>query len=84
MVVPRDSSWFSELRGGALLPLRQTPLYSEDRIGLRALDERGALELRTAPGGHLEVSLEWLRDEIVLRYFSGNASSGGAAMLGSS
>jgi palmitoyl-protein thioesterase len=38
-VVPRDSAWFSWQRGGELVPLQAQPLYTEDWLGLRALDE---------------------------------------------
>jgi palmitoyl-protein thioesterase len=53
-VVPRDSSWFSFFDGAALVPLRDQPLYKDDYIGLRALDERGGLFLESAPGEHMQ------------------------------
>lgn len=42
VVVPRESSWFWFYKDGSnseLVPLNQTDLYLEDRIGLRTLDK---------------------------------------------
>ncbi|MCO5592365.1 hypothetical protein L7F22_046367 [Adiantum nelumboides] len=56
-VEPKQSSWFatypvpSEDKQGAaqdkleVLPLRQSEIYLEDRIGLKALDKRGAIKM---------------------------------------
>ena len=68
VVVPRDSAWFSELRRGKVVPLRETPLYGsegEDLLGLRALDESKRLFLKTAPGNHMRFSVEWFVREVV-------------------
>ena len=79
VVVPRDSAWFSELRRGRVVPLRQTPLFAGgggegrgDPLGLRALDEAGRLELRTAPGSHMRFSVDWFVREVVRPFLGGD------------
>lgn len=55
-VVPKRSSWFEsfpianeteEIMGKLLetIPLRQSPVYLEDRVGLKGIDKRGGLVL---------------------------------------
>lgn len=54
-----------------IVPMRLQPLYTEDWIGLRALDERGAVHLETCPGEHMELEdscWEW----IVKKFCGGN------------
>lgn len=70
-VVPRESSWFSSFpidRGGEEsqdkrdknatlpIPLRKSPIYTHDRLGLKSMDRRGALIFESeclTPFGHL-------------------------------
>ncbi|KAF2073810.1 hypothetical protein CYY_004868 [Polysphondylium violaceum] len=45
-IVPKESGWFGFYANdtqSAIVPLEQQPQYTEDWIGLRTLDERGAL-----------------------------------------
>jgi len=75
-VVPRDSAWFADLRvgpGGGLkaVPARESDLYREDWIGLRALDEKGALLFEEAPGGHMQFGVDWFVDRVVRRHLMG-------------
>ena len=51
----------SDLREGAeetLVPMREQPLYKEDWIGLRALDEHGRVVLASCDGEHMHLSTE--------------------------
>jgi palmitoyl-protein thioesterase len=41
------------------------PLYTEDWLGLRALDAAGRLGLLEAPGGHMQFSLDWFAAHVV-------------------
>ena len=79
VVVPRDSAWFSELRRGRVVPLRETPLYSSagrgDPLGLRELDEGGRLFFKTAPGNHMRFGVEWFVEKVV-RPFLGDDGDG--------
>lgn len=73
MVEPRESSHFEFYTPGqadVILPLRESPLYTEDRIGLRALDEAGRLVFMAVEGNHLEFSRQWFIDEIVNVYLT--------------
>ncbi|KIJ67843.1 hypothetical protein HYDPIDRAFT_107362 [Hydnomerulius pinastri MD-312] len=42
-----------------IVPMRLQPLYTEDWIGLRTLDERGAVALASCPGEHMVLSGCW-------------------------
>ncbi|KAF7315260.1 Palmitoyl-protein thioesterase [Mycena indigotica] len=79
-VVPKESSWFasevvvddsglsqqvlSDER--AIIPMRQQPLYVEDWIGLRQLDERGDVIFVECDGEHMEIGPCW--EELVRNY----------------
>merc|ERR1711936_1547569 len=68
VVDPRGSelfSWFSE--SGNMVPLNETRLYTEDWIGLKAMDEAGKLHLMEVPGDHLQLSQDSL-DMIITTY----------------
>ncbi|EIN11741.1 alpha/beta-hydrolase [Punctularia strigosozonata HHB-11173 SS5] len=41
-----------------IVPMRLQPLYVQDWIGLRTLDERGSVHLETCEGEHMEVTQE--------------------------
>lgn len=65
MVVPKESSWFGSYAPAdddavapakTIIPMRLQPLYTENRIGLRTLDERGDLVLATCEGAHMQLS----------------------------
>ncbi|EFJ40725.1 hypothetical protein VOLCADRAFT_84379 [Volvox carteri f. nagariensis] len=71
-VVPRDSAWFSFFDGQRLVPLYDQPLYKEDWIGLRSLDERGQLVLEEAPGAHMQFTLQWFADNVIRKYLYPN------------
>lgn len=61
-LIPRESAWFGDVNGTDATPLRETRLYGEDWLGLRELDERGALEFRTVPGEHMQIEEGALRE----------------------
>ena len=61
-VVPKETAWFEEVNGTESTPLRARKLYSEDWLGLRALDRKGGLKFRTAPGDHMQLSDELLKE----------------------
>ncbi|KAG9316676.1 Alpha/Beta hydrolase protein [Chiua virens] len=42
-----------------IVPMKQHPLYEEDWIGLRTLDERGAVALVACPGRHMYLTGCW-------------------------
>ena len=52
-----------------ILPLRESPIYVEDRIGLKALDEAGKLHLLECEADHMQFSRQWLIDNIIEVFF---------------
>ncbi len=69
-VVPRDSAWFSFYDGKRLVPLREQPMYEEDWLGLKELDQSGRLVFAEAPGAHMHFSFPWFQQEIVDKYLN--------------
>ncbi len=68
---PKESEHFAFYAPGSgseVLPLQESAIYLEDRIGLKTLDEQGKLVFMNLPGNHLDFSDEWFVDEIVLPY----------------
>lgn len=73
MVVPRESSLFTFYADGAngtstIVPLKESKIYTEDRIGLKTLDETGRLITYTVPGDHLQLDMSWFKSEIINKY----------------
>jgi palmitoyl-protein thioesterase len=69
-VVPKESAHFGFYNGSRLLALREQPMYTEDWLGLRALDEGGRLLLLHAPGPHMQFSLAWFTQEVLLPFLA--------------
>ncbi|KFY12832.1 hypothetical protein V492_03643 [Pseudogymnoascus sp. VKM F-4246] len=65
-VVPKESAWFAEVNGTDVTPLKERPIYTENWLGLKDLDEAGKLKFLTANGGHMRL------DEEVLNSTFGN------------
>ena len=55
-VVPRETSWFQEVNGTEITPLRKRELYKEDWLGLKELDKKGGLRFRSITGEHMQIS----------------------------
>lgn len=83
-VVPKESAWFgSETRDefdgneqrvfrvepNRIIPMRLQPLYKEDWIGLRTLDERGGVVFEACIGEHMQIKECWER--LVRQYVGG-------------
>ncbi|EYC11577.1 hypothetical protein Y032_0050g1986 [Ancylostoma ceylanicum] len=71
MVVPKESSWFGFYKEGDLdtiLPMNETRLYQEDRIGLRKLDETGRLHFLAVEGDHLKIDKETFIKEVIEKF----------------
>lgn len=67
-VIPKLSGWFAEVNGTDVTELKDRDIYKEDWIGLKALDEKGALKFETTKGQHMQLSDKLLRD-VVKKYF---------------
>jgi len=57
-----------------VIPLNETILYKEDWLGLKELDEKGALKFEMHPGGHMELD-EDILEKVFKKYF-GSAQQG--------
>ncbi|XP_043206179.1 palmitoyl-protein thioesterase 1-like [Amphibalanus amphitrite] len=71
MVVPRESSHFGFYALGqdqVVVPLQQTPIYTEDYLGLQQLDADGKLAMLETEGDHLQFSIDWLVENIINVY----------------
>ncbi|NXD11494.1 PPT1 thioesterase, partial [Nothocercus nigrocapillus] len=62
MVDPPVSEWFGFYKSGQAketVPLKETALYTEDRLGLQEMDKAGKLVFLGVKGDHLQFSEEW-------------------------
>lgn len=50
-----------------IVPMRQQPLYQDDRIGLRTLDESNRVHFVTCEGAHMRISADCWRP-LVLKF----------------
>ncbi|RDL33788.1 uncharacterized protein BP5553_08156 [Venustampulla echinocandica] len=66
-VIPKETGWFSEVNGTEVTLLRDRAIYKEDWLGLRTLDEKGALKFEVTGGGHMT-----LDGELLAKVFSEN------------
>ncbi|KAI0044352.1 alpha/beta-hydrolase [Auriscalpium vulgare] len=66
-VIPKESAWFGsyppsedgdDTDDEVIVPMRAQPLYQEDWIGLRELDERGRVVLTSCEGEHMQLPTE--------------------------
>ena len=62
VAVPKESAFFSEVNvtSGEVTPLHERPIYKEDWLGLKQLNEQGKLDFNTAPGQHMHLSQKTL------------------------
>lgn len=71
-VVQKESEWFDEVVEDddikRVIKLRDRSLYKEDWIGLKQLDEKGALKFKTAEGKHMQISDDELTDVFGMMY----------------
>lgn len=77
VVQPRESEWFEFYYPGqdvAIQPLRESPLYQGDWIGLKSLDKSGRLHFISTPGNHLQFSDSWFLDTIINPWLKFNST----------
>jgi palmitoyl-protein thioesterase len=74
-VIPKESAWFGsyaipddeegceeeEEESKTIVPMREQPLYTEDWIGLRTLDESGRVVLESCESEHMHILPECLK-----------------------
>ncbi|PVU99373.1 hypothetical protein BB559_000772 [Furculomyces boomerangus] len=60
-IVPNASTWFGFYNDmGDQIPLQDTTLYKEDRLGLKWLDESGKIDFLVCDGIHMQIKDEYL------------------------
>lgn len=66
VAIPKESAIFAEVNitSGTVTPLQERPIYKEDWLGLKKLDEQGRLDFKSVPGQHMH-----LTDKILKRTF---------------
>ncbi|KAK2630474.1 hypothetical protein QTJ16_001294 [Diplocarpon rosae] len=67
-VIPKESAWFAEVNGTVVTPLREREIYKDDWIGLKTLDEKGALQFETTDGEHMQLSSKVLKKTFKANY----------------
>ncbi|XP_036035916.1 palmitoyl-protein thioesterase 1 [Onychomys torridus] len=68
IVDPVDSEWFGFYRSGQAketIPLQESTLYTEDRLGLKQMDKAGKLVFLAKEGDHLQLTQEWFNAHII-------------------
>jgi palmitoyl-protein thioesterase len=77
-VVPKESSWFAQVNTTTsnVTWLRERTIYKDDWLGLKKLDERGALDFELAPGKHMQLDDQILGQAFV-KYFAPEDSFSG-------
>jgi len=73
MVQPKQSEWFGWYVPGQdknVQTLQETPLYQEDWLGLKEMDQNGQLTFLATIGDHLQFTKEWFIDNIVTPFLN--------------
>jgi palmitoyl-protein thioesterase len=65
MIVPKETAWFGFYQGEKVVPLRQQAMYREDWLGLKLLDTAGRIDFLTAPGEHMQFTLDYFERHIL-------------------
>lgn len=71
IVDPIESEHFGFFANGdtsKIVKLEDSILYTEDRLGLKELDESKRLIRMSLPGDHLQISKDWFKREIINQY----------------
>jgi len=81
VVEPSDSSFFGFWGEGdderRVVPLRESRLYKDDLLGLRALDERGALVLDLVrDANHMQFTMRWFEENVMDKFLAAAPARG--------
>lgn len=72
VVEPVESEWFGFYKSGQAIEtetLEESKLYTEDRLGLKTMNEKGKLHFVETEGNHLQFSDEWFIENIIKKWF---------------
>jgi len=73
VVVPKESEWFGYYAIGDLntkVPMRQQPIYTQDWIGLKQLDQSGRLIQLEIPGEHMQIDETWFNNVLIPKWLN--------------
>eukprot|EP00118_Oscarella_pearsei_P024952 m.307196 g.307196 ORF g.307196 m.307196 type:complete len:294 (+) comp42006_c0_seq1:27-908(+) len=68
MVQPNDSEWFGFYKPGQdkeTMTLQESPIYTEDWLGLKEMDAAGKLHFLSSDGDHLQFTDAWFYENIL-------------------
>ncbi|XP_071964368.1 palmitoyl-protein thioesterase 1-like [Antedon mediterranea] len=68
MVEPKESEWFGFYKPGTteeLYKLQESPLYTMDKLGLKAMDAANKLVFLTSPTDHLQFTEQWFIENLI-------------------
>lgn len=71
MVQPRESEWFGSYVPGQaknVQTLQESPIYTEDWLGLKVMDQQGKLHFLSIEADHLQMSKDFFVTEIIDKY----------------
>ncbi|KAK6194927.1 hypothetical protein SNE40_000457 [Patella caerulea] len=71
-VEPRESEWFGFYKPGQakkLLTVFETPLYQQDWLGLKKLNDTGRLHFLSSDTDHQKFTNEWFISNIINKFF---------------
>ncbi|XP_025111565.1 palmitoyl-protein thioesterase 1-like [Pomacea canaliculata] len=71
MVDPKESEWFGFYVPGQakeIMPLTQTKLWLEDRLGLQKLNDTGRLHFLSSDSDHLRFTDTWFIDNVINKF----------------
>lgn len=71
IVQPLDTSWFAFYKPGSdteILPLEESEIFTEDRLGLKQMKEDGKLVFLGLEGNHMQINRTWFTENIIEPY----------------
>lgn len=74
IVQPKESEWFGFYKVGQateVFQMSDSPLYKEDWIGLKQLNDTGRLHLLSVEADHLQIDEQWFIDSIINPFLKG-------------
>ncbi|KAJ3229946.1 hypothetical protein HDU81_004903 [Chytriomyces hyalinus] len=81
-VVPSESSWFGFYNDdkSGIVGMEGQPLYVQDWIGIRWLNENGRLDRLSQSGGHMKIDEAFLNNTIIPNYLANTVSDSAAEL----
>lgn len=62
--------YFADGDLGKLLRMEDLPIYKEDWIGLKTLDQANKLIFGKCPGDHMQITLPWFTENVITPYLN--------------